>query len=113
MGAVTADRDSALAMGRRDGHAIAFSMNILNGGTQDKDGTWDCTGTGGIGTYSPNCRMTASQVKSYGLVLGPAGCALLMWRYNADFMADPGNQQAFKDVASYLSASPGRACRRS
>jgi hypothetical protein len=36
-------RHAGLAMAARDYHAILFSMNVLNGGTQDKDGTWDCT----------------------------------------------------------------------
>lgn len=111
-GDVTTFRDGALALGKRDHHAILFSLNILNGGTQDRDGTWDCTGTGGLGTYSPNCRMTASQVRNYGLVLGPAGCAMLMWQYDLGYMADPGNQQAFKDVATRLASLPRTQCRR-
>ena len=53
MGSVTAWRDAGLAMAARDHHAILFSMNVLNGGTQDKDGTWDCAGTGGKGPVLP------------------------------------------------------------
>lgn len=115
LGSVTDFRDSGVALAKRDGHAIAFSMNILNGGVQDKDGVYDCTGPGqaGIGTYSPNCRMTPQQVKDYGLVLGPAGCGLLMWRYDSAFMASTANQDAFRDVASRLASLGGRACRRS
>jgi hypothetical protein len=109
-------RDAALALARRDGHAILFSMNILNGGTQaPRDGSWNCplTTTGGRGTYEPNCRMTAEQVRSVGLTLGPAGCGLLMWRYDADFMSKPDNVQAFKDVAARLATLPAKPCSRS
>ena len=111
-GSVTTFRDGGLALAARDHHAILFSLNILNGGTQDRDGTWDCTGTGGLGTYSPNCRMTASQVRDYGLVLGPAGCAMAMWQYDLGFMSDAGNQQAFKDIGARLATLPRKPCTR-
>jgi hypothetical protein len=112
IGSVTTFRDGGLALARRDGHAIMFSMNIMNGGIQDKDGTWDCTGTGGLGTYAPNCRMTPAQVREYGLALGPYGCGLLMWRYSSNFMADTENQRAFNDVAANLATASGRTCTR-
>jgi hypothetical protein len=108
-------RDEALAMGKRDGIAIVFSMNILNGGIQAaRDGLWNCplTTTGGRGTYDPNCRMTPAQVREWGTVLGSAGCAMMMWRYDDVFMANPENQQAFKDVAARLASLPGKSCRR-
>jgi hypothetical protein len=116
IGSVTKYRDDALAMGRRDGIAILFSMNIVNGGTQaPRDGLWNCspTTTGGRGTYDPNCRMTAQQVLDVGRVLGPAGCAMMMWRYDDAFMAHPENQQAFKDLGDFLRTLPGRSCSRS
>ena len=111
VGDVTAFRNAGLAMAKRDGHAILFSLNILNGGLQDKDGTYDCTGEGqaGRGTYSPNCRMTSQQVREVGSILGPAGCGFLMWRYDDTFMADPANQQAFRDVGAKLASTPAKA----
>jgi len=115
-GDITTWRDDALAMGRRDGHAILFSMNILNGGIQAaRDGLWNCplTTTGGRGTYDPNCRMTPEQIREFGLTLGPAGCGMLMWRYNSDFVLDPKNQLAFQAIASHLATLPAKACRRS
>jgi hypothetical protein len=115
IGDVVAFRDAGLALGKRDGHAILFSMNILNGGIQAaRDGLWSCplTTTGGRGTYEPNCRMTAQQVRDWGLILGPTGCGLNMWRYDSDFMSKPENAQAFKDVAARLTSLPGKACRR-
>jgi hypothetical protein len=111
-GSVTAFRDEGLALARRDGHAIMFSMNILNGGTQDRDGTWDCIGTGGKGTYSPNCRMTPQQIRDNGLVLGPAGCGLAMWRYDAGFIGNPENLRSFKEVAARLATLQAKPCRR-
>lgn len=114
-GKVTQFRDDALAMGKRDGIAIVFSLNILNGGIQAaREGSWNCpiTSTGGRGTYQPNCRMTAAQVRDLGLVLGPAGCALTMWRYDPSFMANPENQQAFTDVAAALAKAQVKPCRK-
>jgi hypothetical protein len=112
LGSVTEFRDAGLALARRDGHAIVFGMNILNGGTQDKDGVWNCSGTGGIGTYSPNCRMTPTQIREVGLTLGPAGCGLTMWRFDQTFVANLENQRAFGEIGTRLSAMPGKACRR-
>jgi hypothetical protein len=113
LGSVTQFRDAGLALARRDGHAIIFGMNILNGGTQDKDGSWTCTGTGGLGTYSPNCRMTPEQIREIGLALGPAGCGLTMWRFDETFMANLENRRAFSDIGTRLASLPGKACRRS
>jgi hypothetical protein len=112
LGSVTAFRDGGLAMGQRDGIAIAFSMNVLNGGTQDLDGTWDCVGTGGMGTRSPNCQMTSQQLTDFGRVLGPVGCAFAMWQYNSNYMALASNQQSFRDLAALLATAPSRACRK-
>jgi hypothetical protein len=114
-GDVTAFRDAGLALARRDGHAILFSMNILNGGIQaPRDGSWNCplTITGGRGTSEPNCRMTAADVRDVGFTLGPAGCGLLMWRYDEGFMSNPDNVQAFRDVAARLATLPAKPCRR-
>ena len=113
-GDVTQFRDEALAMAGRDGITIVFSMNILNGGIQaPRDGLWNCplTTTGGRGTYDPNCRMTGAQVREWGTLLGSAGCALTMWRYDDTFMAKPENQQAFKDLAARLATVPAKSCK--
>jgi hypothetical protein len=112
VGDVTAFRDAALAFGQRSRISIIFSINILNGGTPDRDGTWDCAGTGGLGEQTNLCLMTPEQVRNFGQVLGQAGCGLLMWRYDSEFMANPDNQQAFRDIASRLASVPGRACTR-
>jgi hypothetical protein len=91
-----------------------FGLNILNGGNQDRDGTWDCKDQGGIlGQYSPNCAMTAQQLKDFGGTLGPAGCGLLLWRYDAAYISRADNQDAFRLLADRLATAPAKACRRS
>jgi hypothetical protein len=57
--------------------------------------------------------MTPDQVRDWGILLGTAGCAMVLWRYENDFMADPASIQAFRDVAGHLSALPSKSCRRS
>jgi len=106
-------RDNNLAIANRDKMAIIFSMNVLNGGKQDRDGTYDCLGTGGLGTTKPNCRMTADQLRQFGNLIGPAGCALTMWRYDSDFMNRPDNQAAISDIAINLYGRPRRPCTSS
>ena len=100
-------------MARRDGYSVIFSLNILNGGAQDKDGVYDCVGAGqaGKGTYGTNCRMTPDQVRQWGNTLGSAGCALLMWRYDDRYMADseqpagfPGSGHAPRGIACEIAA---------
>jgi hypothetical protein len=114
-GDISTWRDEALALGRRDGHAIVFSLNTLSGGIQAaRDGLWYCSPetTGGRGTFDPNCKMTPQQIREFSRVLGPAGCALLMWRYDDAMMANLDYQSAFRDVAALLAGVPGKACRR-
>jgi len=115
-GDVTAYRDGGIALGRRDGHHVLFSLNIIDGGIKDNlsDGVWNCPVplTGGLGSYAPNCRMTPDQVREFGRILGPPGCGLVMWRYADDFMANPENKRAFQDVADFLATQPAKSCRR-
>lgn len=105
-------RQAVLAQARRDGVTPAFSLNILDGGVQDRKGTWDCGGTGGKGTYYPNCRMTPDQVRTWGRALVGEGCFLAMWRYDDAFMSKSANKDAFKSVASAASSLSKRSCRR-
>ncbi|MGH7536713.1 MAG: hypothetical protein ACREMG_14195 [Gemmatimonadales bacterium] len=111
-GNVAAWRDAVLAQAKLDGVTPAFSLNILDGGIKDKNGSWDCPGTGGKGTYAPNCRMTADQVSSWGRALATAGCYLMMWRYDGTFMSKSANQEAFRDVASAVASRSPRSCKR-
>jgi hypothetical protein len=114
-GNIAAWRDKVLAQARLDGVAVAFSLNIIDGGeTGSKDGSWTCpAGTSaGHGTKQPNCRMTASQIRDWGKLIGPSGCALMMWRYDDEAMAQPANQQAMDEVAAALAKLPRRPCTR-
>jgi len=111
-GNIKAYRDRALQAARRDGVALVFGLNILDGGVPNRGrGSRACVA--GRGTYGPNCRMTAAQVAEWGKTLGQAGCALLMWRYDAAFVSKAANVRAFRDVASTLSKTQGKSCRRS
>jgi hypothetical protein len=114
-GNVVAWRDKVLAQAKLDGVAVAFSMNILDGGQNAAgDGTWNCSTetSAGRGTHEPACRMTATQIRDWGKALGPAGCAMLMWRYDSLAMGRPDNQQAMRDVAAALAKVPQRGCVR-
>jgi hypothetical protein len=111
-GNVTAWRDAVLQFARANGVTPVFSLNILNGGARDHTGAWDCPNTGGKGTQSTYCRMTADQVRTYGKAAGPYGCAMLMWKYDGAFMARSDNVSAFKDVATVLDSKPRPSCRR-
>ena len=111
-GNVTGWRDEVLNFAKANGVTPVFSLNILNGGKRDQTGAWDCPNSGGKGTRSTYCRMTADQVSTYGKAAGPYGCVMLMWRFDDAFMAKSANVTAFKSVASLLSSKPRRSCRR-
>jgi hypothetical protein len=120
-GDAAAFRDKVLAQARLDGVAVGFALNILDGGLKIQgctDGAVCCplTTTGGLGTFAgaggQNCRMTAAQVRDWGRTLGVAGCVMLMWKYDRDFVSNPDNTQAFKDVAAQLAAAPSKGCSR-
>jgi hypothetical protein len=110
-GDVTRFRDAGLALARRDGHAIMFSINILDGGTTAPE--CPTPQTGGPGTYGKKCRVTPGQLQDWGLILGSAGCGLTMWRYDSAFMATAANQQVFGTLADRLAMIPAKPCRRS
>ena len=67
-GDVATYRSKVLAQAALDGVQVAFSLNLLNGGVQDKDGNYTCDGPGqgGKGLTNQNCRMTAQQVHDWG-----------------------------------------------
>jgi hypothetical protein len=113
-GNVTAWRSAVLDRAKIDGVTPMFSINILDGGVQDRDGNYSCTSAGqaGKGTYAPNCRMTSTQVSTFGRALATYGCAMQMWRYDDTFISKTANQDAFKSIASLVASSPRKSCRR-
>lgn len=113
-GDVAAWKAAVLAQARRDGVKTGMSLNILNGGAQDRDGTYDCSGgdQGGLGTKSPNCRMTPDQLQSWGEALTPDACVMLMWQYDASYMSDAANLDAINYVAALAASKPRPSCKR-
>ena len=116
MGNVTTWKNEAVKQARVNGTSVAFALNILNGGEQSwKTKACPIGKTGGKGTMgknSPACRMTATQVREWSKALGPAGCAMIMWRYDDAFMSKAANKSAFQAAAAALTKAQGRSCRR-
>jgi hypothetical protein len=112
-GNVAAWRDKVLAQARLDGVTPAFSLNIINGGVQDRTGSYDCPNTGGKGSRFPNCRMTSTQVRDWSKALGVYGCAMTLWKYDASFLSKAANLDAIRDVAATLNSKARRSCKRS
>lgn len=104
---VNAYREGAIAFGRRSGIAVAFSLNILHGGTPSAS----CPKYGDD-ENGMLCPMSPDQIRSFGQTLGAAGCALNMWRYEPVVMNDPRYQTAFRDLSAYLARQPRRGCTR-
>jgi hypothetical protein len=109
-GPLTAWRDGALNVARENGIAVVFTLNPLDGG--DRIPGCPLGSTGGPGTYSKNCRMTPTQVREIGTILGVAGCALMVWKYEKKFMSKPENLEAFKDLGAMLATRQAPPCRR-
>jgi hypothetical protein len=111
-GPLTTWRDGALARVRRGGYAASFSFNPINGGTQDRDGTWDCAAEGGVrGQSAPNCSMTEPEIVAAGTALGETGCGgLMMWRYDASRFDRADWRRAFTRVAELQRARQPHPC---
>ncbi|HEU4524798.1 MAG TPA: hypothetical protein VFR62_07230 [Gemmatimonadales bacterium] len=106
-GPVTEFRDGGVAFAKRSRISIAFSLNILHGGTPGTDcEKWGDDPRGML------CPMTAEQVQDWGVTLGSAGCALNMWRYERAYYDKPEIQRALGHLAGVLKALPAKACRR-
>ena len=115
MGNITTWKDAVLAQAQLDGVRPAFSLNVLNGGKQDKgDGLYDCVGTemGGMGTRYPNCNMTPTQIKTWGKTLAPLACAMLLWEFRAPVFTKAANMSAFTEIATLAASKPKPSCRK-
>ena len=114
-GNLTTWKDAVLAQAKLDGVRPAFSLNVLNGGKQDRgDGYYDCIGPdmGGLGTRYPNCTMTPTQIRSWGKTLAPLGCAMLFWQFNKTYFTNSNNLSALTDVATLAKSQPRPSCKR-
>lgn len=111
-GDIAAWRDRARELAKRDGVALAFSINVVNGGVQDRT-DWNCEGTGGHGSRYPNCQLTTNQLRDWIETLGTDACAMLLWRHHEEFISRQSNQDALKEIAATLSQAPRQSCTRS
>jgi hypothetical protein len=115
-GDIGAWRSAVLDQAKLDGVTPMFSINVLDGGVQDrgKGKDYKCTGAGqaGKGTYAPNCRMTPTQVRDFGRAVATDGCFLMLWEYDATYMSEADNQDAFREIASLVASQPRRSCAR-
>jgi hypothetical protein len=111
-GSLTAWRDGALAAAKENGVSVLFVVNMIDGGSFIAG--CPLGSTAGDGTFGNNCRMTPAQIKEVGSVLGVAGCALLVWKYERKVMGNPDNVQALKELGAMLATRPTPPpCRRS
>jgi hypothetical protein len=106
-GTVEDFRDGGLAFAKRSGISIAFSLNVLHGGTAGT--TCPKYGDDPSGTL---CPMSPDQVRRFGLTLGPVGCSLAMWRYEQAYYDDADIRAALKTVGDSLARVPRTACVR-
>jgi hypothetical protein len=113
-GDIGAWRSAVLEQAKLDGVTPMFSINVLDGGVQDRGQGYSCAGAGqaGRGTYAPNCRMTPTQVRDFGRALATDGCFLMMWEYDAAYMSEAANQDAFRELAALVASQPRRSCAR-
>lgn len=106
--------EGAQLVAQRQGTAIAYSLNVINGGARDTDSDWDCRHQGGIkGQSAPNCSMTAQQVESFSYrMLREKPCFLMYWRYDEkrpSFQRDDF-KKALKNVADSAAKTPRTSC---
>ena len=114
-GNITSWRDAVLARAQVDHVTPAFSLNVLNGGKQDRgDGYYDCVGAsmGGLGTRYPNCKMTVDQIRTWGKTLAPLGCAMLLWQFDRAYFTKSTVLSAFTDIKNLAASKPKRTCKR-
>lgn len=110
-GTLASWRDTMLTLGTTGHYQTVFQFNIVNGGTQDTDATWNCPGTV-KGSRAPNCTMTGPQVVGASLALGNSGCGILgMWRWDQSRFALPALVSAFKTVADTQATRVPNICK--
>ena len=113
-GDVNTWRNAGTAMAAREHRQTIFALNVLDGGVQDTDGSYTCNSPGqaGFGTSSPNCRMTVTQLDQFGKALVGSGCALALWKYNANYFGIEANKTKFQALADTAGRVPFKPCAR-
>jgi hypothetical protein len=106
-GNINSFRDGGLAFARRYNMSIIFSLNVIHGG----DAGSSCLKLGDD-PHGDLCPMSADQVRDWGLILGPAGCAFMMWRYYPQYIEKPEVQRALGEIAAVLARTPRKPCSR-
>jgi hypothetical protein len=106
-GNVNSFRDGGLAWTRRYNMSIIFSLNVIQGGDPGKT----CLKLGDD-PHGNLCPMSADQLRDWGITLGSAGCALIMWRYYPQYIEKPEIQRSLTDVAAALARVPRKSCGR-
>lgn len=110
-GNVVAWRDSILAISTAQKYGSVFSINWINGGTQDRNGPWDCPGSV-KGQRSPNCQMTPAQLDTTSAFLPQKTCGVYTaWRYDQARMALPGYPASFTLQAQHAAELPRVLCK--
>lgn len=90
------------------GVPLALSINIINGGIQDRDPSWDCKTQGGVkGQRQPNCAMIPDSVRAYLLYFGPRTVGgMMMWRQDTRYT--PRLLPVLKEVRRVFDTLPYR-----
>jgi hypothetical protein len=94
-------RDSAVAMAKRNGVALALSLNLF-GAAQSP----------GCEARRSQCLMRPHEVREWGraFVGEPYACAVLMWHYEPTMWARSEYQAQFRDVSTVASQRVARPC---
>jgi hypothetical protein len=106
-GNIQSFRDGGLAFAKRYNMSIIFSLNVIHGG----DPGTSCLKLGDD-PHGKLCPMSADQVRDWGIILGPVGCALMMWKYYPQYIEKPEIQRALAEVATVLARIPRKSCGR-
>jgi hypothetical protein len=85
------------------GLALVAGLNVLAGGLD-----------GPLGFYRDRHAMSASELRTWGraLMSEPYICAVINWRYNAQYFALPEIQSAFEDLNQKAQTHPKKSCQK-
>jgi hypothetical protein len=104
--------NGAVRHAKRQNMDFSMSINWINGGTQDLDGTWDCKTQGGVkGQRQPNCQPTRNQLVGWTRPLATLACGpLYLWKWDSTTVVRQTTTS--KMMADTLKTLPYRACKK-